>query len=275
MRLASVLAGIKHDTLRLAFSGGTCLSKGYGLIRRFSEDLDFKIIMPSAGAHRDEWRKLRDQIVEAIDSCKEWAIKDTTKTETLFRCLVSYKNSFTHNKALRPDIQLDINFLSIAMPAEKKPLSSFVATAMKQPPEVAVMECVSPIETAADKLSALTWRVLTRDRTSAKDDPTIIRHLHDLAALEQLAIKSAEFSPLLASILDADIRRGSPPAHIKELDGQGRMKAALKVLSDDKVYTDEYKQFVSGMSYAAEGETPSFLDALNAMERLIDHAGRK
>jgi hypothetical protein len=40
-----------------------------------------------------------------------------------------------------------------------------------------------PVETAADKLSALAWRVHARDRASPEDDPTIIRHLHDLAAL--------------------------------------------------------------------------------------------
>jgi predicted nucleotidyltransferase component of viral defense system len=32
--------------LRLRFKGGTCLSKGFGLIQRFSEDLDVKIEAP-------------------------------------------------------------------------------------------------------------------------------------------------------------------------------------------------------------------------------------
>ena len=34
------------------FSGGTSLSKGYGLIRRFSEDLDFKLLLPGSGIDR-------------------------------------------------------------------------------------------------------------------------------------------------------------------------------------------------------------------------------
>jgi predicted nucleotidyltransferase component of viral defense system len=275
MRLAGLLAAIKHPTLTLVFSGGTSLSKGYGLISRFSEDLDFKVIMAGGKSEREDWRKLRDQITEAITQSKEWTIKDTTKTETLFRCLVSYTNSFKHTSALRPDIQLDINFLPIALSAEKRPLQSFVSQALKQPPEAAAMDCVTPVETAADKLSALTWRVLTRDRASAKDDPTIIRHLHDLAALEQLALKSADFAPLLASVLEADIKRGKPPADIAALGGQGRMKAALKQLKDDKAYTGEYEQFVSGMSYAREGETPSFPEALKALQRLIEYADKK
>jgi len=51
--------------------------------------------------------------------------------------------------------------------------------AQREPPEVASFPCVDAVETAADKLSALAWRVLVRDRTSPNDDPTIIRHLHD------------------------------------------------------------------------------------------------
>ena len=39
-------------------------------------------------------------------------------------------------------------------------LWSFVAQARNEEPEVARVACVAPAETAADKLSALTWRVL-------------------------------------------------------------------------------------------------------------------
>ncbi|HKJ97998.1 MAG TPA: hypothetical protein VJ959_03685 [Desulfotignum sp.] len=46
--------------------------------------------------------------------------------------------------------------------------------------------CVSVIETAGDKLSALTWRILVRDKADEKDDPTMIRHLHDLVALGKM-----------------------------------------------------------------------------------------
>src|SRR5574344_555163 len=35
---------ISQQSTKFIFSGGTCLSKAYDLIERFSEDLDFKII---------------------------------------------------------------------------------------------------------------------------------------------------------------------------------------------------------------------------------------
>jgi hypothetical protein len=56
---------------------------------------------------------------------------------------------------------------------------------------------VDPIETASDKLCALAWRVCTRDRSAHDDDPTIIRHLHDLAALGSREAVASAFATLL------------------------------------------------------------------------------
>ena len=43
IRIIAVIAKDKHPTMRLVFSGGTSLAKRYGLIQRFSEDIDFKV----------------------------------------------------------------------------------------------------------------------------------------------------------------------------------------------------------------------------------------
>jgi len=48
VRAIGVLASLDHDGAKPVFSGGTSLSKGWGLIRRFSEDIDFKVIPPAA-----------------------------------------------------------------------------------------------------------------------------------------------------------------------------------------------------------------------------------
>jgi hypothetical protein len=47
-RAIAVLAGCDHGAAVPAFGGGTSLSKGWGLIKRFSEDIDFKVSMPAA-----------------------------------------------------------------------------------------------------------------------------------------------------------------------------------------------------------------------------------
>jgi len=128
--------------------------------------------------------------------------------------------------------------------------------------------CVDPVETAADKLSAFAWRMIIRDRTSENDDPTIVRHLHDLAALEDTVGKSAGFSALLASILEADTHRGG--SMVAALAPADRLAAVRVKLDEDKAYPDEYRRFVEGMAFAAAGEIPSFEAARAALGRLCD-----
>jgi predicted nucleotidyltransferase component of viral defense system len=75
MRIIAVVATVQHPTMRLVFSGGTSLSKGYGLIQRFSEDIDFKVAMPVEGLTRGAFREYRERIVEAIRAGSEdWSL---------------------------------------------------------------------------------------------------------------------------------------------------------------------------------------------------------
>lgn len=120
IRLVATIINVRQDDLALVFSGGTSLSKGYGLIQRFSEDLDFKVLLPEAGITRPARRDYRRAIVEAI--------------------------------------------------------------------------------------SALTWRVLDQ---GTRNDHTLVRHVHDLAALAPLAMVHEEFPELLRQLLEADATRSA------------------------------------------------------------------
>ena len=44
VRAIGAMAEMDHGGAAPAFSGGTALSKGWGLIERFSEDIDFKVV---------------------------------------------------------------------------------------------------------------------------------------------------------------------------------------------------------------------------------------
>jgi EcoEI R protein C-terminal/Nucleotidyl transferase AbiEii toxin, Type IV TA system len=93
-------------------------------------------------------------------------------------------------RASRPHIRVEMSFQAPALSPVERPIRSLIVIAQRQPPEIDAFPCVDPVETAADKLSALAWRVRARDRTKPDDDPTIIRHLHDLAALERQFVRS-------------------------------------------------------------------------------------
>jgi hypothetical protein len=142
-----------------------------------------------------------------------------------------------------------------------------VAAAQQQPAEIAAFPCIDVIETAADKLSALAWRVRVRQRGSSNDDPTIIRHLNDLAALESAVAAAPEFRALALAAVAADVGRGGeidPPT-----DPAVVFQLMLRRLENDPMWAREYEQFVAGVSFAREDERIDFEMALAALRRLI------
>ena len=78
VRLLAVLQNVSDDDFLPVFSGGTSLSKGYGLIQRFSEDLDFKISFPAGQEiSRKQRRNYRDKITGHIQaSGNEWTVEN-------------------------------------------------------------------------------------------------------------------------------------------------------------------------------------------------------
>lgn len=272
MRLLATVHHISDDDFLPVLSGGTSLSKGYNLIQRFSEDLDFKISFPMhKGISRKQRRNYRDKITGSIQAIgHEWTVENikSWNESNFFSCEIRYQSSFEPSPALRPYLKLEMTFCSPALPPELCKLHSFVSLAKKEKPEIENFACISPVETAADKLSALTWRVLNRNREDESDDPAIIRHLYDLVALEEYIARYEQFTPLLCSLLEKDLSRGKPDQGILAMTPEERIKKAVEILEQDKLYAGEFMRFVQGMSYA--DDPPSYQDSLNAVIHIIE-----
>ena len=268
IRLVATVAGVREGDLTPIFSGGTSLSKGYGLIRRFSEDLDFKILFPEAGVGRSARRSYRSAVIEAIRAGDDWTLPDEGvepgNESRFFRCHVGYPTSSAVAPALRPSLQLEMTFARPVLEPEDRSLRSFVAEARREHPEVPRIGCVAPAETAADKISALTWRILDR---KARQDPTLIRHVYDVAVLEPHAVEHEDFPELLRELLSADVRRGAVASDLLGSTPAERLVAALDILSG-REHAARYERFVRAMCYGNENETPKYHDALEAVRRL-------
>ena len=267
------LVGVGTADIVPVFSGGTSLLKGHGLIKRFSEDIDFKLALSDAflemsgNQQRKRLGGFKDALVAAW-SAAGFSIRDIQARDAngFIRIEMDYPSVIRSHDALRPHILAEISAKPPRMPTLVRPLSSYVSQYRALLPEVDAIPCVAPVETAADKLSAFTWRMLVRDRASPDDDPTIVRHLHDLAALESAISSDANFPGLLLETLLADSSRGGeitlhlPPAE--------RLSRALSTLMSDPLYVQEYEQFVGAMAFAGESEVPSFEEARQSVERL-------
>jgi predicted nucleotidyltransferase component of viral defense system len=268
VRAISVIAMLDHGGMQPAFSGGTSLSAAWGLIKRFSEDIDFKVAMPVASstsqarAHR---RRYRERVLAALNAADFEVIGG--REGNFFSTDIAYHSELPVVPGFRPHLRLEMTFEAPALPPIERPIRSLLALAQNNPPEVPAFPCVDPIETAADKLSALAWRVCVRQRGGERDDPTVIRHLHDLAALEHRVIAAPAFKTLVAAAMIADTGRagGHAPA-----DPAERFAVMLDRLTTDKLWADEYAEFVRNVSFAGKDETIAFSTALEAVRRLVN-----
>lgn len=256
----------------IVFSGGTSLSKGYGLIKRFSEDLDFILTLPEGfSLSAGQRRAFRRNVVSAIQSDERFSINEDEvlrgDSHRFFKIPIQYSRAF-NSSPLRPHLQLEMTFMDLKRPIERKIIHSIVSKTMQGEPELEI-DCVSAIETAGDKLSALTWRILVRDRADENDDPTLIRHLHDLAALENMIVGSEEdfISSARASLEQDQSRRGGNT--VADMPIAERLTNALTILKEDRLYQKEYVYFVDNMSYADEHERIDFDQAVLSLEKIV------
>lgn len=135
----------------IAFKGGTSLSKSYGLIERFSEDIDLILDWRVIGFGLDEpWEERsntkQDLFNKEANSRTESFLKETfmpavvadlqKELDTSVKCYIdetdpqtvvfAYNRSFSDNSIL-PVIRLEIGALAAWTPAEEKPITPYAA----------------------------------------------------------------------------------------------------------------------------------------------------
>ena len=158
------------------------------------------------------------------------------------------------------------------MPSTTCKISSFIGNFINEEP--ISVNCIQPIEVIANKFSALMWRVYIKDRAkplhSKENDPTIVRHLHDIAALEDL-LYTKEFIEILQKSYKADKGRGGFDNNYTLPEF---VKITLDKLTEDKVYKNEYSDFVGSMSYAKNSEVITFEKALKSFENICSYINK-
>lgn len=269
-RAIGVLAAVDHEGAAPAFGGGTSLSKAWGLIRRFSEDIDFKVTMPPVSRNRARRARsaYRERILAALAAAGFQPMGEVAKRDEnrFFSAAFLFPSLFTAGRGLRPHIRIEMSLAPPALPATSRPIGSLIAAARGQAPELAAFLAVDPVETAADKLSALAWRVHARRRGTPDDDPTIIRHLHDLAALKRSVEAAPAFVRLVHGALATDQGRGGEAV---PADPATLFTGMLERLGGDPLWAEEYAHFVDAVSFARPEDRIGFEVALGAMRELV------
>lgn len=272
--LAAIAAvELKELHLRLVFGGGTALSRAHRLIQRMSEDIDLRIVTDSNRPGRGALRRLRARITEALLGAgfkfdpEDPAYRKTGNETryTIYR--LPYEPAATGEGALRPTIQIETAVWPLNRPAVELPVISFVAEALQRPPEVATIECVSILETAADKFVALTRRAGAElAGLVTEPDPTLVRHLHDLHALRE-HYEPAEVAALAREIMLADATAYGNQFPAYREDPLRETLRAVDGLAADAGYARQYEEFHRFMVY---GDVVDYIASIGTLRELAE-----
>jgi hypothetical protein len=271
--IIALLTEAKYGDFELIFTGGTALSKAHNLIKRYSEDIDYRILSPKHLQTRSSLSKFKNYIVHYLNekgfniSSNKVHAQNNNQHLTIE---IDYETYFDKHIALRPHIQIEMSVKTSKLPHINKPISSFINQLAKQPPEAATVSCSDPLENAADKLSAITWRIPERIRGAMYDDPSIVRHIYDLAILYEVAMDNIDFASLVTRSLQEDINRPRSNPAFESLPLEVKFAQMIKILENDPKYPKEYQHFIQSMSYAPNDSIPSYESSLFAIKKLID-----
>lgn len=269
VRALAIIASVNVPGVKPAFSGGTSLSSAWRLIHRFSEDIDFKVTLegPSRKDMDESRRVYRQKIVERLIEADFVLDGDPVigNGSRFFRAVFHYGPKFPDAGGVRPSLQVEMTFTGTALEPKLQPVQSLLGRAHKQAPDVALLPCVDPIETAADKVSALAWRTASRKRGTDGDDPAVVRHLHDLAALAAKVEAEPTFRPLVLDVLEKDAKRSKKEGAA----GRDLLAVMLPTIEADDLWRREYEQFVGAVSFGKDEDRISYDHAMAACEKLV------
>jgi hypothetical protein len=266
VRAIAAIAAIDAAPFTLVFGGGTALARAHKIVRRMSEDVDFKAVPnPAAPVSRSAIRRklgiLGDQVTAALQAAGfafDLTDKSITRSQNENRYTVwqlPYDSNGGAGEGLRPTIQIELTYAPLRRAPVTLPVSSFIAEAYQRPPEIPAIACVSVTETAAEKLVALTRRIAMELAGLSRDpDPTLVRHIYDLHMMRG-HVDPAAVATLARDIAATDALefRNQYPAYAADIAGETRK--ALDALSTDPAYRSRYSDFMNAMAY---GERPEF-----------------
>jgi len=185
VQVIDAISNMETNNINPIFSGGTSLSKGAKLIKRFSEDIDFRLQFDET-IKKHTRKQFKHQIISLFETINGIRVNHddifSANESKFFKIPLRYDALFEKPNYIRDELLVAFSFNPPNDDIEKKQIQTFIAE-LSQSDDKTFIQCVSPCEIAADKLSAFIWRVIFRNRQHNTDDPTFIRHLHDLAAL--------------------------------------------------------------------------------------------
>ncbi|HAT9712911.1 TPA: nucleotidyl transferase AbiEii/AbiGii toxin family protein [Legionella pneumophila subsp. pneumophila] len=268
-----LLVDIQNDYFGLVFQGGTSLSKGYGIISRLSEDIDFRVVSKPAcsslgkDAKRRELRSYRHALVGALVDA-DFDVKPHDVQVFYEGRYMSIRASFDGSQGisyLRPHIAIDCFLGTLELNPEIKNISSMVKVTLgntESNHDYFPVACVNLNETAAEKWVALSRRIVDANKTPRDSDKHLVRHLYDLYQLQQKECLSNDYYQVVERVLEKEQDQFGSSTD----DLRAKIGAAFHHLRFDKKWEEHWDFFLEQMVY--QSEKPRFEEAVSVVENM-------
>lgn len=274
----------RHDSgIRLIFSGGTCLSKAYGLISRMSEDIDIKVILdPTAkplkkgAGDRVRLKALHERLPPLLEDLgfpllryserSNPHIRDAHRYYVVGAC---YQTRYAGFASLRPELKLELIQRTPLLPLERREfgyLHEYLAGMAPSSP--LSIECISVAETAAEKVLSLLRRCAYNwggYQQVGGLDPALVRHVYDVARIAAQAADSlTEAKTIFPQLLQNDGREFRAQNPEFDADPVGVLRRTLETAKSNGVLQAQYVTHLMPLVY--DNAAPTFTQAFAIFE---------
>lgn len=212
--VTEVLRGVaRHSAetgVSAVFKGGTSLSKAFGLIRRFSEDIDMIIMLPGQSKRKDDaCLKSFAAAAEAATGLAAHVDSSTATTGVKRTVSLAYPTS-TPPGALRPGVRLELGARGGTMPTVRRTVTSLLA---QHGPDVDLavgfaeaapftMHVLAPVRTLVEKLMIVHHAAVEGDEA---EQARLARHYYDIWCLLNDADTVAALSETPVDVLEREV----------------------------------------------------------------------
>ncbi|MBI6885119.1 nucleotidyl transferase AbiEii/AbiGii toxin family protein [Pseudomonas putida] len=275
------LSGINNDHFELVFCGGTCLSKGYQIIQRFSEDIDLKVVrrpgVPeiSKSATRRELGALKDQATQALISAGfTEAVPMPANNNSYIGYVLPYASIGAEASTIRSAVKVELVNTSLLIAPEPRRLSYLHDSLIGKNKHETSMKCVSPSETLIEKLVSFPRRLSRHLTNNHEFDQNLVRHLYDVHQIArnhpQYLSDTQKLKSVLMDVIKKDLDKYKNSDHLFASNSIKTIRDALEYTASSKVISDNYRSFVKDMVYQKPSEVPSFEESVNIFSKVFN-----
>jgi predicted nucleotidyltransferase component of viral defense system len=248
-----ILSGISQSDLPFVFKGGTSLSKAYGLIDRFSEDIDLSMNRKPTEGEKKQTKNLILRLAEDLGLILTNP-EDIQSRHSYNKYVFKYESFFSE---IPLELIIETSFYQDVYPAETHDVYSFVGRFCEKNgitlpipfDEAKISMQVQSLErTFIDKVFAVCdYRIQNMmDRDS--------RHLYDIAKLLPEVEITSELDSLIDRVRDDRMKSKNNPSAQLEYN----IPDMLKEIISSRFYESDYNNITKKLLY----EDVSYNDAI-------------